>query len=122
MTSKTGPINMIGYGTAVSERWSKAPITRTAFPGQREQKRIDFVPVDSQIRAYFDIGGTGARADEVSIRIAQFVGQINVLDYCEAQGQPLSVHLQWMRDRGWAKAWLILPHDGAAGDKVFAAS
>jgi len=25
-------------------------------------------------------------------------------------------------DRGWGKAWVILPHDGAAGDKVFATS
>lgn len=54
--------------------------------------------------------GIGARADAVSSWIAQFVGQkINVLDYYEAQGQPLSVHLQWMRDRGWGKAWVILP-------------
>jgi phage terminase large subunit len=72
-----------------------------------------------QVRAYFDIGGTGARADAVSIWIAQFVEQkINVLDYYEAQGQPLSVHIQWMRDRGWGKAWVILPHDGAHGDKA----
>ena len=91
----------------------------------KEQNRIDFVPLDPlmQVRAYFDIGGTGARADAVSIWIAQFVGQkINVLDYYEAQGQPLSVHLQWMRSRGWGKAWVILPHDGAHGDKVFATS
>ena len=27
-----------------------------------------------------------------------------------------------MRDRGWGKAWVILPHDGAAGDKVFTTS
>ena len=27
-----------------------------------------------------------------------------------------------MRSRGWGKAWVVLPHDGAAGDKVFAAS
>ena len=76
-----------------------------------------------QVRAYFDIGGTGARADAVSIWIAQFVGQkINVLDYYEAQGQPLSVHIDWMSSRGWGTAWVILPHDGAYGDKVFATS
>jgi phage terminase large subunit len=51
-----------------------------------------------QVRAYFDIRGTGARTDAVSIWIAQFVGQkINVLDGYEAQGQELSVHLDWMR-------------------------
>jgi phage terminase large subunit len=86
---------------------------------------ITFVPLDPlmQVRAYFDIGGTGARADAVSIWIAQFVGQkINVLDYYEAQGQELSVHLAWMRSRGWGKAWVILSHDGAHGDKVFATS
>jgi hypothetical protein len=73
----------------------------------KEQKGIDFVPIDPlmQVRAYFDIGGTGARADAVAIWICQFVGQkINVLDYYEAQGQPLSVHLDWMRSRGWGKA------------------
>lgn len=58
-----------------------------------------------QTRAYFEIGGTGARADAVSIWIAQFVGQaINVLDY-EAQGQPPSVHVDWMRSRGYGKAY-----------------
>jgi phage terminase large subunit len=65
----------------------------------------------------------GARADAISIWIAQFVGQkINVLDYYEAQGQPLSVHIDWMSSRGWGTAWVILPHDGAYGDKVFATS
>jgi hypothetical protein len=48
--------------------------------------------------------------------------KMNLLDYYEAQGQELSVHLAWMRSRGWGKAWVILPHDGAAGDKVFATS
>ena len=41
----------------------------------------------------------------VAIWVCQFVGQkINVLDYYEAQGQELSVHLAWLRSRGWGKA------------------
>lgn len=36
----------------------------------------------------------------------------------QAQGQSLAVHLDWMRSRGWSKAWVILPHDGAHGDKA----
>lgn len=91
----------------------------------KEQGRITFVPVDPlmQVRAYFDIGGTGAKADAASIWIAQFVGQrINVLDYYEAQGQPLATHVAWMRERGWGKALVVLPHDGAHGDKVHATS
>jgi phage terminase large subunit len=96
-----------------------------AIVAAKEQGRITFVPRDPlmQVRAYFDIGGTGARADAVSIWIAQFIGQkINVLDYYEAQGRELSVHIDWMRRRGWGAAWVILPHDGAHGDKVFATS
>ncbi|WP_029082891.1 PBSX family phage terminase large subunit [Bradyrhizobium sp. th.b2] len=91
----------------------------------KEQGRIAFVPRDPlmQVRAYWDIGGTGAKADATAIWIAQFIGQqINVLDYYEAQGQPLSAHVAWLRDRKWDKALCVLPHDGAAGEKVFATS
>jgi phage terminase large subunit len=51
-----------------------------------------------------------------------FGQKINVLDYYEAQGQELSVHLAWLRSLDWGKAWVILLHDGAHGDKVFATS
>ncbi|MHC2462111.1 PBSX family phage terminase large subunit [Bradyrhizobium embrapense] len=109
-----------GFRTfVVGAYYSKALVEAKA------QNRITFVPRDPlmQVRAYFDIGGTGARADAVAIWVVQFVGHaINVLDYYEAQGQELSVHVQWLRDRGWGKAWVILPHDGAQGDKVFATS
>ena len=91
----------------------------------KAQDRITFVPRDPlmQVRAYWDIGGTGARADATAIWVCQFVGQkINVLDYYEAQGQPLATHLAWLRERKWDKALCVLPHDGAAGEKVFATS
>jgi phage terminase large subunit len=71
-------------------------------------------------RAFFDIGGTGAKADAVAIWIAQFVGrEIRVLDYYEAVGQPLSAHIAWMRSRGYEKANIWLPHDGDNGEKVY---
>ena len=42
-------------------------------------------------RAFWDIGGTGAKADHTVIWIAQFIGrEIRVLDFYEAQGQPLA--------------------------------
>jgi phage terminase large subunit len=70
-------------------------------------------------RAFWDIGGTGAKADACSIWIAQFIGQeIRVLDYYEAQGQPLASHVQWLRSRGWSKALCVLPHDGETHDRV----
>lgn len=71
-------------------------------------------------RAYWDIGGTGAKADACAIWIAQFIGrEIRVLDYYEAQGQPLATHVQWLRDSGYGKALCILPHDGETNDRVF---
>ncbi|MBR1206603.1 MULTISPECIES: PBSX family phage terminase large subunit [unclassified Bradyrhizobium] len=109
-----------GFRTAVEGAYYAKAMAQAKAEG-----RITFVPRDPllQTRAYFDIGGTGARADAVAIWIAQFSGQkINVLDYYEAQGQPLSVHIDWMRSRGYGNAWVILPHDGAHGDKVFATS
>jgi phage terminase large subunit len=72
------------------------------------------------IRAVWDIGGTGAKADACAIWVCQFVGrEIRVLDYYEAVGQPLATHVQWLRDQGWGKALCILPHDGASNDKVY---
>jgi phage terminase large subunit len=88
----------------------------------RLQKRIGRVAPDPLMttRAFFDIGGTGAKADAVACWIAQFVGrEIRVLDYYEAVGQPLAVHIAWLRSSGYAKALIVLPHDGATADKVF---
>jgi phage terminase large subunit len=71
------------------------------------------------LRAYWDIGGTGAKADATSIWICQFIGKrINVLDYYEAKGQPLAAHLAWLRRRGYHDALCVLPHDGGSAEKV----
>lgn len=77
--------------------------------------RISHVAADPllALRAYCDIGGPGAKADAFAMWICQFVGrEIRVLDYYEAQGQPLAEHVTWLRDRGYAKAEIFLPHDG----------
>ena len=75
------------------------------------------------IRAYWDIGGTGAKADACAIWIVQFVGhEARVLDYYEAVGQPLATHVAWLRSSGYEKALCVLPHDGATNDKVYAVS
>ena len=88
----------------------------------KEQGRIGRVAKDPlmTVRAIWDIGGTGAKADACSIWICQFVGrEIRWLDYYEASGQPLATHIQWLRDKGWGKALCVLPHDGATNDKVY---
>lgn len=87
----------------------------------RSEKRIGRVAKDPlmAIRAIWDIGGTGAKADACAIWIAQFIGrEIRVVDYYEAQGQPLATHVNWLREKNYSKALCILPHDGATNDRV----
>jgi phage terminase large subunit len=75
------------------------------------------------IWAIWDIGGTGAKADATAIWIVQFVGkEVWLLDYYEAVGQPLATHINWLRDSEYDKAHCILPHDGAAHDRVYDAT
>lgn len=91
----------------------------------KAQGRIGRVAPDPlmTLRAYWDIGGTGAKADSTSIWIVQFIArEIRVLNYYEAQGQPLASHVQWLRDNGYAKAQCILPHDGTNHEKVYSAT
>lgn len=87
----------------------------------RAQGRIGRVAADPlmTLRAYWDIGGTGAKADACAIWIAQFIGkEVRVLDYYEAVGQPLAAHVAWLRGKKYDKALCVLPHDGATHDKV----
>lgn len=91
----------------------------------KSEGRISRVAADPlmAIRAFWDIGGTGAKADATAIWIVQFIGrEIRVLNYYEAQGQPLATHVQWLRDNGYGAAHCFLPHDGAHSEKVFDAS
>jgi phage terminase large subunit len=75
------------------------------------------------IRCYCDLGGTGARSDAMALVICQFVGrEIRILDYGEAVGQDLGYHINWLRERGWGKAQIYLPHDGATHDRVWSVS
>lgn len=87
----------------------------------RSQGRIGRVAADPlmTLRAVFDIGGTGAKADAAAIWIVQYVGrEIRWLDYYEAKGQPLAAHVAWLRGRGYGQALCVLPHDGATADRV----
>lgn len=91
----------------------------------RSEGRISPVAADPLMtyRAYWDIGGTGAKADACAIWIVQFVGlQVRVLNYYEAVGQELSTHVNWLRASGYGAALCVLPHDGASNDKVYRVS
>ena len=90
----------------------------------RADRRIGNVQPDPLLtfRAFFDIGGTGARADAVAIWVLQFVGkEIRALNHYEAVGQPLATHLTWLRSNGYTekKCHVWLPHDGDTNDKVY---
>lgn len=108
-----------GYATVLEGAYYAKSIAQA-----RAENRIGRVAADPlmTIRLFWDIGGTGARADACSIWAAQFIGkEIRVLNYYEAVGQPLATHLNWMRSQGYTpdKAQIWLPHDGASNDKVF---
>lgn len=89
----------------------------------RNQGRITRVAFDPlmRIRVFCDLGGTGAKADAFAAWPAQFIGkEVRTRDYYEAQGQPLSSHVNWLRSHGYGpdKADIVLPHDGATHDRV----
>jgi len=101
---------------------AKGAYYATQLSSAKSEGRITHVAADPlmTIRAVWDIGGTGAKADAVSIWICQFIGKsINVLNYYEAVGQPLATHVAWLRKHGYEDALCIIPHDGAQHDKVF---
>jgi len=87
----------------------------------RATGRIGRVTADPllPLRAFFDLGGSGATADAMAIWIAQFVGQeIRVLDYIEGVGQVLAYYVNELRRRGYQKAICILPHDGVNENNI----
>lgn len=98
-----------------------------ALTQAKAENRIGNVAADPlmTVRLFWDIGGTGARADACAVWAAQFIGkEIRVLDYYEAVGQPLAAHVDWLRSRGYGpdRAQIWLPHDGATNDKVYSVS
>lgn len=111
-----------GYATVLAGAYYAADLASAKREG-----RITRVPRDPlmALRVFIDIGGTGARADAFSMWVAQFVGkEIRVLNYYEAQGQPLATHAAWLRENGCApgKAQIWLPHDGATNEKIIDAT
>ena len=87
----------------------------------RAKGRIGKVTADPllPIRAFIDIGGSGATADAFTIWIVQWVGQeIRILDYYESIGQVLAFHVNWLRSKGYQDAILYLPHDGVNENNV----
>ena len=90
----------------------------------KSKNRIGDVSFDPlmRVRVFCDLGGTGAKADAFAMWPAQFIGlTIRTRDYYEAQGQPLSTHIQWLHSKGYTPkvADIYLPHDGATNDRIY---
>lgn len=70
-----------------------------------------------RLRAHWDIGGPGKKADAMTLVINQWVGrEIRILDAIEGQGQVLGYYLNELRERGWdgaQKPYMVVPHDAA---------
>lgn len=108
-----------GYVTVASGAYFASHLNAAKSEG-----RIGRVAADPlmTLRIFVDIGGTGAKADNFVMWVAQFIGkEVRVLDHYESQGQPLAAHLNWLRGKGYTpdRAQIWLPHDGSTQDKVF---
>lgn len=87
----------------------------------KRENRIGRVSADPllPLRAFWDLGGSGHAADALAIWVTQWVGQeIRVLDFLEGQSQPLAYYVNWLREKRYDKAVMILPHDGVKEDAV----
>jgi phage terminase large subunit len=87
----------------------------------RAQGRIGKVAPDPllPLRAFWDIGGAGAKADAMAVWIVQWVGQeIRIIDYIEGVGQVLAYYVNELRSRGYQRAICHLPHDGVNANNL----
>lgn len=106
-----------GYAKVNSGAYYAASLTKAKAEGRISKVALD--PLMT-VRAFWDIGGTGNKADACAIWIAQFIGkEVRVLNYYEAVGQPLAEHVAWLRQNGYENAKMVLPHDGSTNDKVY---
>lgn len=88
-----------------------------------EEGRICRVSFDPMFRTkvFCDLGGTGAKADAFAMWPSQWIGrEIRTRDHYEAQGQPLSTHIQYLHSKGYKpdNTDIWLPHDGDTNEKV----
>ena len=105
-----------GYAQALEGAYYAKHLAKAKAEG-----RIGRVAQDPllSVRAYWDIGGAGARADAMAIWIVQFVEkEIRVLDYIDGQGQVLGYYVGELRARGWGSANCVLPHDGTNTNNI----
>jgi phage terminase large subunit len=107
------------YATSVKGAYFTKQLTAL-----RQERRLGRVAADPLFkrRLFVDIGGTGANADAFTMWGCQFIGrEVRVLNYYEAVGQSIEMHINWMRRKSYKpeNTEIFLPHDGATHDKVY---
>ena len=78
-----------------------------------DEGRVTGVPYDPAAPVFtaWDLG----MDDSTAIWVAQCVGrEIHIIDYYEANGQPLAHYADWVRGRGYGRPTHYLPHDARA--------
>jgi phage terminase large subunit len=86
----------------------------------KAQGRIARIAADPilPLRAFWDLGGSGASADAMAIWIVQFVArEIRVIDYIEGVGQVLAYYVDALRQRKYRPV-CYLPHDGVNENNI----
>lgn len=105
-----------GYRTALSGSYYFRQLAEARVQGRMCELQYDRL---HPLKTYHDIGGAGANADAYVIWVVQFIGErIHVLDYYEARGQVLGAHVSWLREQGYERATVILPHDGLNANNI----
>lgn len=87
----------------------------------RTQQRIGKVSADPllPLRAFWDLGGAGKKADAMAIWIVQWIGQeIRVLNYIEGIGHVLAYYVNELRSKGYAGVHCTIPHDGVNTNNI----
>lgn len=118
--SGRGDYNHIWLGDYISD--IKGSYYSKELTKAKEDGRITHVPFDDikPVYAFFDIGGTGKKSDATAIWIAQFIDkEIRLIDYYEVCAQPLSAHINWLINKNYQNAKIVLPHDGVTHDRVY---
>ena len=108
-----------GYITTVDGAYYANDLSKA-----RKEGRVGKVTPDPllPIKIFIDIGGTGGKSDAFAMWAGQWVArEIRVLNYYEAQGQPVGTHLSWLRKNNYTpeESEIYLPHDGSTHDRVY---
>jgi phage terminase large subunit len=91
-----------------------------ALAEAKAQGRVGRIAADPilPLKAFWDLGGSGATADAMAIWIVQFVArEIRVIDYIEGVGQVLAYYVNALREKKY-KPICYLPHDGVNENNI----